>query len=434
MTARPRLDHYDTGVPHEVVDRQGPLAAASVAPVAFPRPKPNFAFMALLAQANRWVMLKRRFRIADIDLPMADRERLARTTSPDNATFLAPNHPEFGLDWMLDKEISRLVAPRMAAWAAHEIIASAPWFWTRNNLVSNRGGAAALEYSIDWALRGRVVLLHPEGMVRWTSDAVHPLFAGIAEMAISAAQHSAAIGSGRPTFIAPVVWKARYTRDVTDGILVEIAYIERALGLERGNGTSLAERFRHLHEKVLARQIARFGFKTESFRSSDFFDRQDMLRACLVEGLLSRYTVEPSDSLDQLIHRLGKVVTGDDRARQREAARLGGFSRACYDSPTLTQEQMHESLKRIRADLVRGGVANAIHNMLPKPYGPRVVHMRVPEPILVSPPKGDAERSDYLAGLLVELRMSMQRTLDAINREIAPLLAAWRLPNPLHAA
>lgn len=408
--------------------------SASEVPLSFPRPKPNFAFMALLAQANRWVMLKRRFRISDIDLPSADRERLARATHPDNATFVAPNHPEFGLDWMLDKEISRLVAPRMAAWAAHEIIAAAPWFWTRNNLVSNRGRGAALEYSIDWALKGSVVLLHPEGMVRWTSDTVHPLFAGIAEMSVSAAQRSAAAGLGRITFVAPVVWKARYTHDVSDGILAEITYIEHALGVERGTGANVAERFRHLNESVLARQIARFGFTPGSSHSQDYFERQDDFRRWLVDDLLSRYDIEPSESLDQLIHRLGRVATGDDRARQREAARLGGFARAWYDSPTLTQEQIHESLKRVRADLVRGGVANRIHNMLPKPYGPRMVHMRVPGPILVSAPMADAGRPDCVAELLVELRRSMQRTLDALNREIAPLVDPLRHPNLLHVA
>lgn len=399
---------------------------------SFPHPKPSFAFMTLLGHVNRWVMLRARFQVEQIDLPRGDRERLETAVSDDHAAFLAPNHPEFGLDWMLDKEISRLVAPRMAAWAAHEIIAAAPWFWTRNNLVSNRGGTEAIEYSIDWALDGRVVLLHPEGMVRWTSDIVHPLFAGIAEMAFSAAQRSAASRASRPTFIVPVVWKARYTRDVSEAMLADMLYIEQSLGLERALGKSVAERFRHLQEGVLARQMARFGFVARLSGSKDYFSQQEAFRLSLVEDLMSRYDVEVSESLDQTIHRLGKIVSKEDRARQREAVRLGGLSRACYGTPTLTQEQIHECLKRIRADLVRGGVRNGVHNALPKPYGPRVVHMRVPEPMLVEPPAGDAERSVCVAALLIDLRRSMQATLDAINREIAPLVDRFRHPNPMH--
>lgn len=409
-------------------------AAATGRDVAFPRPKPSFALMALLGHLNRWLMLRRRFRVQEIEFPAADRERLVRATRPDTAAFLAPNHPEFGFDWMLDKEISRIVAPRMAAWAAHDIIATAPWFWTRINLVSNRGGEKALEYSIEWARRGGVVLLHPEGMVHWTSDLVHPLFGGTAEMALSAAQRDGAAGGTRSTFIVPIVWKARYTSDVSAAVVAEMAHIERSLGLERGDGASIGERFRRLHEGLLARQTARFGFAARVKDSRDYFDRQDGFRAWLVDGLLSRHRVDPSGSLDQIIHRLAKVVVqADDRARVREAMRLGGFSRACYDGPTLTQEHMHECLKRIRADLVHGGIRNALHNALPKPYGPRVVHVRVPEPIRVFAPSSDADRPSCVMALLSDLRRSMQATLDAINREIAPLVAPLQHPNLLYA-
>ena len=99
--------------------------------------------MRVLGVVNRWMLLPGRSRVSTIEFPEADRRRLAGAVNRSTAAFLAPNHGEFGVDWLLDKEISRQAAPRMAAWAAHEIIAAAPWFWTRNNLVSNRGGAAA---------------------------------------------------------------------------------------------------------------------------------------------------------------------------------------------------------------------------------------------------------------------------------------------------
>src|SRR4051812_49427237 len=171
----------------------------------FQPPRPSFLLMHLLGVVNRWFMLlglpvlqrvpiirdlplvRGRFRIRRIDFPKADRERLERAVNPNTAAFVGPNHPEFGFDWMMDKHIQTMVGPRMASWASHGIVATAPGFWTRNNLVAHNGGEQAMEYSVQSALRGDGVLLHPEGAVHWTADLIHPLYRGIAEMACMAA-------------------------------------------------------------------------------------------------------------------------------------------------------------------------------------------------------------------------------------------------------
>jgi hypothetical protein len=313
-------------------------------------PAPSFPLIATLGVVNRWAILRGHFRIREIDLPPADEARLRRAVNPDTAAFLAPNHPEFGLDWMIDKELSTRVGPRMAFWASHSILAAAPWFWSRNNLVSNKGGADSFEYSVSWALAGRGVLLHPEGMVRWTSDIVHPLYKGVASMALEAARRSPLVA--RPCYIVPIIWKLRYTVDVSAGIHAEMDLIERELALPSGNGMSVA---------------ARFG--------------------ALIDGI------------------------GDDVTRER------------YTRETLTQEHIHESLKRIRSERVKRTKAHMLHNFLPRPYGPRVAHVRVPEPILVTP-----DRS--ADGLLVETRAAMQAALDEVNREIAPAVDVFRHRNP----
>lgn len=412
-------------------------AVAGTAQPSAPRfhaPRPSFALMAVLGLVNRWLVLPGRCRVRSLDLPDADRQRLERAVNAGTAAFLAPNHAEFGVDWLLDKEISRRVAPRMAAWAAHEIIAAAPWFWTRNNLVSNRGGSSAIEYSVSWALAGRGVLLHPEGMVRWTADVVHPLFHGAAEMATEAARRAAADERQRPVYLVPLVWKLRYTRDVAAGMRADMATIERELRLPPGDGESVAERFRLLQENVLLKQMERFGFAAAPVRPLDFFERQEAFRAALVNDLRTRYDVGASDSVERLVHRIARSAVGeDDRARAREASRLGGFCRAIYGTPTLTQEQIYESLKRLRADLVRRGPRNVAHNVLPRPYGPRAAHVRVAEPLLVSPDAASgsaAEREAYVIRLLDRTRTSMQEALDGVNRQIAPLVDRFRRPNP----
>jgi hypothetical protein len=427
--------------------------------------------MSLLGMLNRWRLLyglpglrrvpfvrelplvRGHFRICRLDFPASDRARFRDAVNEKTAAFIGPNHPEFGLDWMMDKEISTLFAPRMASWAAHGIVASAPWFWTKNNLVANNGGEAAKNYSVAWALRGHGVLLHPEGSVHWTAARIHRLFHGIADMAIEAARRTAGNGSHRPVFIVPIVWKYHHVRDVSASIHGELATIERGLSLECNDGLGVAERFYALQANILAGQMRRFDYelvsdpKKELGSDTNFFLRQDAFRMHLVDDLASRYPIEPSDSIDRTIARLKRAITqaradaGADRAaafthdlaKIDEASRLGGFIRDVYGTPLLTQEQIFESLKRLRSTLLNRGLINALHNYLPTPYGPRVAHVRVPEPIVIDPARAcgdEAERATYVDELIEQTRERMQRTLDAINREIAAEVDSLSHANP----
>jgi len=118
-----------------------------------------------------------------------------------------------------------------------------------------------------------------------------------------------------------------------------------------------------------------------------------------------------------------------DLAMAEEAKRLGEFSADVYGTPVLTQEQMSESLKRIRDRLMRNGWRNTIANMLPRPLGPRVVHVAVPKPLRVM--KNEASSlGDYERRLLVLARMRMQRALDEINMRIAPDVGRFAHANP----
>ena len=406
----------------------------------FVPPKPNRGLMWALGHVNRWMILRGYLRVQHLDLPRADRHRLQMAVNENTAAFIAPNHPEFGTDWMLDKELSMLVAPRMASWAAHAIVRSAPGFWLRNNLIANNGGAAATEYSVEWALKGHGVLLHPEGMVHWTADHIHRLFNGVAELACEAARRA----NGRRVFIAPVVWKLRYDEDVSDALHEEMRFIERQLGLACGDGMRVANRFHALQDNLLAKQMKRFGYEPAV---SDFFARQEMLRAHLVADMLSRHDVEASESIEHAIRRLGRAVStqrksADSRSSTldadvqivAEAERLGGFARDAYSTPRLSQEQIGESLKRIRGSLLRRGFANAMHNFLPRPYGNRTAHVRVPEPIAIDSMRASAgteqERAAYVHSLVDAAKMRMQQRLDVINAEIADLVTPLSHPNP----
>ena len=155
----------------------------------FVAPKPNPALIRLMSGVNRVVMLRGipGFRdinpfnrlaglrgianVRHIDFPLADRDRLAAVCGPDKATFVTPNHPEFFTDWMLDKEIMSGISPLAAYWATHGVVNGLGGlmqkFWLANNLIAQIPGNsdAAREHSVQWALGGHGVLLHPEGGV-----------------------------------------------------------------------------------------------------------------------------------------------------------------------------------------------------------------------------------------------------------------------------
>ncbi|HET9426529.1 MAG TPA: hypothetical protein VFO55_14250 [Gemmatimonadaceae bacterium] len=395
----------------------------------FQPPRPSRPLMWALAYINRWFLLlglpglrripvlrdlpggRGYFWLRQIDLPDADRERLQRAVNQGTAAFLAPNHPEFGFDWMMDKELSSIVAPDMASWASHDIIRSAPGFWLRNNLVSNTGGPAAIGHSVDCALAGHGVLLHPEGSVHWTGDKIHPLFNGIAEMACEAARRARA---DRPVYIVPLVWRLRYVTDIGPALHEEMERIEVALGLPRAGAPNVSERFRALQENILSRQMRVFGFDPGWVVGLDFFARQDAFRDWLIDRLESRYTVERCEPVERLLARYRRAIPREvtsDRARLEEAIRLCGFTRDVYAEKPLTQEQMAESLKRHRATLMRSGWRNVLHNYLPRPFGPRIAHVRVPEPIVVDPQRALEEGGAYVRALIATLHDRMQAAL-----------------------
>jgi hypothetical protein len=442
---------------------------------SYRKPKPSFTLMWLLGLVNRWFLLKGlpalrlipfvrdlplvrgHFRIRKVEFPLADRARLRQAVNVGTAAFIGPNHPEFGFDWMMDKEVSTFVSPRMASWASHEIVATAPWFWLKNNLISHNGGEAAADHSVMWARRGDGVLLHPEGSVHWTADKIHPLFHGIAEMACDAARRCVADGEDRPVYIVPVVWKLQHAGDVSARLHAEMHHIERHLGLDVDRHPNLAEHFRSLQERVLAKQMLKFGFDSASVIGLDFFSRQEPFRQWLMGDLGTRYSIEEHDSVERTLTRFKRGISAErralrhdessvgrarhatlesDLARAEEASRLGGFSREVYNTPLLSQEQIGESLKRHRATLVTGGLRNTIHNFLPVPFGARIAHVRVPEPIRVDPARASSdptERKLYVESLIELARGRMQEALDAINREIAADVESRGVVNPFFA-
>ncbi len=404
-------------------------------------PRPGAALMGAGRWLNRHVMLPRVARVAALDLPAADASRLAAAFAPRSAVFLAANHPDFLADWLLDKEIADRFAPRMAHWAAFDVVQAGPlarWFWTANNVISTGSGGAGIEYAVAWALAGHGVMLHPEGTVDWHGERVGPLLPGIATMAREARRRD-----GRAAVrIVPVLYRHRFAADAAAGLAREMALLERRLGRPPGAALGLEARFAALLAHALERERA--GLEEAVLPApgaGDFFARAEAVSRALLAPLERRYGPVPGE-YPRVLHRLRRAIrlrrAADPEGARRDRRRLDawalwrGFSAADYGAPTLTPEQMGECLKRLRAVLARGRPGDLLANLLPRPVAPRIAHVRVAEPIeaneWLAP---DREPGEARARLLAELQRRMQGTLDELKAEIEPLVAPGRRPNPL---
>ena len=249
----------------------------------FVAPKPNPALIKTMTFVNRIVMLRGvpGFRdllpfnrlaglrgvanVRHIDFPDDDRQRLKACCGAGQATFITPNHPEFFTDWMIDKEIVSRVSPLAASWATNGVVNGLgrvmQKFWLANNLIAQIPGnsGAAKEHSIDWALKGHGVLLHPEGGVGWHGDTVAPLLPGAVEMGLEALKRGRAADPDVKAWIAPVVWKLAFTGNVEPALAQECAYVEKSLKIERRAADTLPERVHHIYATLLSRDEAACG-------------------------------------------------------------------------------------------------------------------------------------------------------------------------------
>ena len=416
-------------------------------PLEYRDPAPAPWLVHALGVLNRFVLLPGLLRISRFELPAGDARRLREAVNRRTAAFLGPNHPEFLSDWLVDKELSRRVSPLMAHWASYEIVNASPAaraFWLANNLVANAPGGSGKAYSVAWALRGHGVLLHPEGTATWQGERVGPLLPGLVDMAWDAAERLRETGEERPVWLVPVVWRFTFRGDAHRGLALDMARIERGLSLPRGDRLGIAERFAALMRALLARQCERLDLPAPgSDARDDYFAAQARAIDALTRALAERYGEQDADltrALFQLRRAMRERAAGDpdgvrrDRARLAELQRLAGFDPALYDRARIDPERIAEVLKRTRSSLLTRGFANVLHNTVPVAAGPRTVHVRVAEPIAVTPGAGGSDGAAARAALLAEHRSRLQALLDQLGDELAASGSSRRLPNLLHRA
>lgn len=341
--------------------------------------------------------------IEKIDFPEDDVARLQKYVSKDSAAFLAPNHPEIMSDWLLDKEVARRGAPRVAFWAADDVVNMNPVMrelWLRINLIPNGAGEPGKRYSVDWARKGNGVLIHPEGAVHWTGDMIGELFPGIVDMAMRTKRELDDAGDPRPVHVLPIVYRYNFTRDVSKELAGEIGYLEKSLDLPDGAGFGLGLRFFNLQKNILLSRVADLGFRIGvPVTAENFFRVQSAFREHILGTLEARYGIGRGDewlrvkdirrALKEAEHAEKAAGADKDKLAQiasdkklvGEAVRLEEFNHYVYGGEKLSQEQISESIKRLRITYLRGKLQDQIHVYCPAASEGRVAHIRVCEPL-----------------------------------------------------
>ncbi|OBQ96719.1 hypothetical protein [Mesorhizobium sp. AA23] len=423
----------------------------------FVAPRPNPALIKVMTIVNRIVMLRGvpGFRdllpfnrlaglrgvanIRHIDFPVADQQKLHACCGEGQATFITPNHPEFFTDWMIDKEIVSRVSPLAASWATHGVVNGLgrlmQKFWLANNLIAQIPGnsEAAKAHSVDWALKGHGVLLHPEGSVGWHGNHVAPLLPGAVEMGLAALKRGRETNKDFKVWVAPVVWKLAFIGNVERPLARECAYVEKKLKMESVAAGSLPERVYSIYSGLLSLDEQACGLIAEA--GASFASRQQRVLAELGLRLADAVAAEPDLDLAELLRRSRRWLRegkadADEQKRVRKLAetiqrvqRVGSWA---FANQTITQEEIAEHLKRIRNDYCKGALRDSINRFIPQPAGPRCAHIRVPEPLALHAYDGSVEEA------LAVLRSRMQEAVSRIVTELEAAGGFISYPNPFY--
>ncbi|RRH99232.1 hypothetical protein EH240_18510 [Mesorhizobium tamadayense] len=423
----------------------------------FVAPRPNPALINVMTIVNRIVMLhgvpglrdllpfnrlaglRGVANVRHIDFPAADQQRLQACCGEGQATFITPNHPEFFTDWMIDKEIVSRVSPLAASWATHGVVNGLgrlmQKFWLANNLIAQIPGnsEAAKAHSVDWALKGYGVLLHPEGSVGWHGNYVAPLLPGAVEMGLAALPRGRETNTDFKVWVAPVVWKLAFTGNVERALARECAYVEKSLKIEGAANGPLPERVYRLYSTLLSRDEQACGVTAQE--SVPYAVRQQRVLTELGKRLAEDVAADAGLDLAELLRRSrrwlrdGKAGADAQKGVRKLTETIQRIQRVgswAFVNATITQEEIAEHLKRLRNDYCKGSLRDTINRFVPQPAGPRCAHIRVPEPLGLHAYDGSVDEA------LALLRSRMQDAVTKIVTEVDAAGGFISYPNPFY--
>lgn len=381
-----------------------------------------------------------------VDFPLEEQHRLKKLTGKNSAVFFLPNHPEFLTDWMIDKYLLTRISPEAACWAAGNIVngmgRTMQRFWLSNHLIAQLPGHSqqGKDYSVEAAVAGKGVLLHPEGRVSWFTKAISSVYPGAAEMAVNAYAAGSAGVTGFQSWLAPVVWKFRFISDVKSGLLDECRYLERRLQLRASRDACPARRVYDIYCGLAVRDYHQITGRETSVSNRHLVDMRDDIIKTACKKLGKIVSSRCGDRLKIIKSAKQWLASchpsdGDYGTVRRTLClyqRWTKLANCAFTDMLISQEQIAGHLKRLRADFCNHNLKDRLANMFPRPVGSRTVHIRAVNPTAVH----DLVNGDAMPdpdGIMVTVRHAMQHKLDRLVDELEYTRPARNAVNPFYA-
>lgn len=386
-----------------------------------------------------WPLVSGVAKVRHLDFLEEEEAHLRSLLAPGNVTFVAANHPEFFTDWVIDREIAARYAPEMAIWVPPQLVnGHFQKLWLRNNFIPSLTGPdanPAKVHSLDWALQGKSVLIHPESMSGWHGHEISPIYPSVAELAVRAQLTLERKKLDKAACIVPLVWKLRFMRDEDDALHKEVAYVEHKLHLRGSDSEKLETRVYGVTEQLLEREEVRCGVLP--LYKKTFVQRWEYLYAlCLKQVFGLEYTKYSTLNPEIALRHAQKKLTQEPQAGTpwlQTMSWLARFSPHFYTGPNITQEQLAEILKRVRQDHCEGAWVDRFNQVLPSPAGPRIAYFSVAPVINVAefrkahPTLNPEKTREELTKIL---RIKLQTALNALNQRVTEKTGYVVYPNP----
>ena len=384
-------------------------------------------------------------KVRHIDFPRNDQQQLKSLTGKNRAAFFLPNHPEFFTDWMIDKYVLSKIAPKAACWATGRIVngmgSLMQRFWLNNNLIAQVPGETlkGKQYSVKAALAGEGVLLHPEGQVRWFGNSISPLYCGAGEMAIDAYHKAITDNVGFESWLAPIIWKLRFNHDVKLKLLDECDYIEKCLGLPASLSHCPARRTYEIYHQLALRDYRLIVDNNDSVADLHLIELRDMIINAVSKQLCEKFSPEKTNQ-STIVHSVKKWLQEVNRDHGAYAItkqfctvhkRWKILCDSAFIHSTISQEEIAEHLKRIRANFCHGSFRDRVNQIIPQAVGNRTAHIRAVKPVAVHEMMANDVNIDS-AQIMSKVQQSMQIKLNDLNVELERKSPSLKVHNPFY--
>ena len=384
-------------------------------------------------------------KVSDIDFPVEDQRQLKQLHGNNSATFFLPNHPEFFTDWMIDKYVLSRIAPRAACWAAGSIVngmgALMQRFWLNNNLIAQLPGQSvqAKQYSVNSALKGEGVLLHPEGRVNWFNNTISPLFTGAGEMALAAHKNALTGNADFQTWLAPIIWKLRFKDDVSSKLLDECEYISSRLQLQLSGVKCPARCAYEIYHQLAVRDYFEMIHSNDSFADMHLSELRNRIldKACTQLAAIFSCEDNQRSRIIRTARRWLAENKHDDfnyKTVKRACSlyqRWMNLNECAFMDSNISQEETAEHLKRIRADFCQSSFRDRMANLVPQAAGNRMAYIRAVKPVAIHDLLVDNASLDP-SSIMKKVRQSMQDKLDSLVWELEQTSPSLKVSNPFY--